>query len=53
LPVKDTMKFVFDFGDNWRFLLRLERIDPPDPKVPEPTVIESVGQAPKQYPMGE
>jgi hypothetical protein len=49
LPEKQTMKFQFDFGASWRFVLRLERIEPPDPKLKRPKVIASAGVAPKQY----
>lgn len=30
LPEKETMKLLYDYGDCWRFSVRLERIDPPD-----------------------
>jgi hypothetical protein len=53
LPEKQTMKFHFDFGASWRFVLRLERIEPPDPKLKRPKVIASEGVAPKQYEAGE
>ncbi|MGH9768237.1 MAG: plasmid pRiA4b ORF-3 family protein [Blastocatellia bacterium] len=45
----ETMKYVFDFGDNWQFDILLEAIDPPNPKVMEARIIESRGKAPKQY----
>ena len=50
LPEKGTMKFLFDYGDSWRFKLQLDRIDPPDKKIRRPRVIGSAGRAPKQYP---
>lgn len=50
LPEKQIMKFRFDFGDDWPFVLRLERIDPPDKKMKHCELIDSVGKAPKQYP---
>ena len=49
LPEKQTMKFLFDFGASWRFVLRLESIEPPDPKLKRPKVIASAGVSPKQY----
>jgi hypothetical protein len=49
LPEKGVIEFTFDYGNTWRFLLRLERIEPPDPKLTAPKVIESAGQPPKQY----
>jgi hypothetical protein len=43
------MIYLYDFGDNWEFGVTLERIDPPDPKIRKPTVVEKQGKAPKQY----
>jgi hypothetical protein len=45
---RDTWQFVFDYGDDWRFLVMLTDIDEGD--TPHPTVIKSVGDAPEQYP---
>lgn len=50
LPEKGVMKFMFDYGDSWRFEFRLERIGPPGDEKAPIKVIESGGQAPKQYP---
>jgi hypothetical protein len=49
LPIKSIMRFLFDFGDKWRFLIRLEQIDPNAPKTARIQVIESEGKAPRQY----
>jgi hypothetical protein len=51
LPLKpgQTMTYLYDFGDNWQFEVRLERIDPPDPKIKKPVLLESHGKAPQQY----
>lgn len=51
LPIDpgNVMTFLFDFGDNWEFDVKLERIDPPAPKIKEPFVTESHGEAPEQY----
>lgn len=46
---KQTIKFRFDYGDDWRFLLRLERIDPPEKKLKHIKLIGSDGKAPKHY----
>jgi hypothetical protein len=43
------MLFIYDFGDWWKFDLALERIDPVDPDMREPAVLESHGGAPEQY----
>ncbi len=44
-----AMNFLFDFGDNWKFDVKLERIDPADKKIKGPVVLESHGEAPDQY----
>ncbi len=47
------MKLTYDFGDNWRFDVKLVRIDPPDArskKARKPRILESHGKAPEQYP---
>lgn len=53
IPIQegDTMMYLFDFGDNWEFDVELERIDPRDEKKKEPVVVESRGEAPRQYPI--
>jgi hypothetical protein len=48
-----SMRYLYDFGDNWLFDVKLERIDPPDPKVKKPVILESHGEAPEQYPGSE
>lgn len=50
LPEKQTMKYLFDYGDSWRFDLRLERIEPTDKRVKKPRVLDAAGKPPKQYP---
>lgn len=47
------MLFVYGFGDKWEFDVALERIDPVDPDVQKPVVLESHGEAPEQYPSWE
>jgi hypothetical protein len=51
LPLKPggKMTYLYDFGDRWEFDVTLERIDPPDPKIKKPAVVEKQGKAPKQY----
>ncbi len=48
-----TMQFHFDFGDNWRFDVKLERIEPTDAKVKAPAIMEKHGKSPEQYPGGD
>ena len=48
VEVKDEIRFLFDFGDNWVFSVMLEKIeDEPHPRDPE--LIEKHGEAPEQY----
>jgi len=49
LTPNKTIAYLYDFGDNWEFDVTLERIDPPDPKIKKPVVLESHGEAPEQY----
>lgn len=44
------LEYLFDFGDNWLFEVRLEKLEPVNPKIRKPAVIEQRGQAPPQYP---
>lgn len=50
LPPGSTMIFHFDFGDDWKFQVLLEQIEPPNTKVKKSKLLESHGKAPKQYP---
>lgn len=51
LPLEpgETMELTYDFGDNWQFTVKLDRIDPPDAKLKAPRILESHGKAPEQY----
>lgn len=49
LRVGEPFPFVYDFGDSWTFEVVLERIDPPDPKLKRPKLLEKHGKSPKQY----
>lgn len=44
-----SMELLFDFGDCWKFNVKLEKILPVNPKLQKPKVIEKEGKAPKQY----
>jgi hypothetical protein len=50
LQVGASMTYNFDFGEDWRFDVKLERIDPTDLKIKKPILIASHGKAPRQYP---
>jgi hypothetical protein len=45
-----SMELVYDFGDNWRFTVKLEKIEPAATGVEAPSLLESHGKAPEQYP---
>ncbi|HLO83542.1 MAG TPA: plasmid pRiA4b ORF-3 family protein [Nostocaceae cyanobacterium] len=49
LQAGTTMTYLFDFGDNWKFNVELEAIDPPDSKNKKAKILEVHGKAPKQY----
>lgn len=46
LEPNDQLWYIFDYGDYWQFVIKLESIAP---GVTNPTVIASKGEAPKQY----
>jgi hypothetical protein len=50
LKVGESMRLVYDFGDNWQFDVKLERIDPPNRRMKTPKILEKHGKAPEQYP---
>ncbi len=52
LPLEpgQSMRLVYDFGDNWKFDVKLEKIEPPGAKIKAPATLESHGKAPEQYP---
>ena len=47
---KKKMLFLFDYGDEWRFVIEAMGIGEKAPKTYYPRVTASVGKAPKQYP---
>lgn len=51
--VGDTMLFLFDYGDEWRFVVELADFGAAESKTKYPRVVKSVGQAPEQYPKVE
>ena len=44
------MRFLFDYGDGWEFLVELVKRKPREPKVKLPRLLISAGKAPAQYP---
>ena len=51
LPLEpgETMELIYDFGDNWHFNVKLDRIEPSTAGRKAPRILESHGKAPKQY----
>lgn len=51
LPLKtgNHLQFIFDLLDEWEFDLQLEKIEPANPKMKQPKILESHGEAPTQY----
>ena len=45
----NAMRYLYDFGDNWRFDVKLERIEPVDEKIKGSVLLESHGESPEQY----
>jgi hypothetical protein len=50
LSVGTKMRFLFDYGDGWVFLVELVKRKPKDPKIKLPRLLLSAGEAPEQYP---
>ena len=48
--VGHTMLFLFDYGDEWHFKVKLTKTAKKIAKVRYPRVVASGGEAPKQYP---
>jgi hypothetical protein len=44
------MRFLFDYGDEWVFLVELVARKPKEPKVRLPRLLLASGEAPAQYP---
>ena len=49
IRIGQAMTFLFDFGDNWKFNLVLEQVDP-DMDMDDPVILEGHGEPPEQYP---
>ena len=45
-----TMLFLFDYGDDWRFVVEVIGLGEKEPKVRYPRVLKKVGASPVQYP---
>jgi len=51
LPLAEgqSMKFTYDYGANWCFDVKLEKVEPPNPRMTKPRIVESHGKAPDEY----
>jgi len=47
--IGDKMLFLFDYGDNWQFIVELIKFGEKMAKYEYPRVLKKVGKAPKQY----
>ena len=47
--IKKKMLFLFDYGDEWHFIVELKGIESPKENVKYPLIVKSVGEAPPQY----
>lgn len=51
LEVGKTFLYLFDYGDDWRFKVRVHAVNAEaDPAATYPRTVEAVGEAPEQYP---
>lgn len=54
LRLKKKFMYLFDYGDEWRFQVQVVAINKAADDSPDfPRVIETFGEAPRQYPNGE
>ncbi|BAY99508.1 hypothetical protein NIES37_34910 [Tolypothrix tenuis PCC 7101] len=49
LELGTSMTYLYDFGDNWKFHVQLEDIQPTDNKIKKAKILEIHGDAPRQY----
>jgi hypothetical protein len=51
LKPKQEFMYLFDYGDEWRFKVRVQAVNAKAPDdVEYPRLVESMGEAPRQYP---
>jgi Plasmid pRiA4b ORF-3-like protein len=49
----EKMLFLFDYGDQWRFIVELQGFGSVEPKRKYPRILGRVGTSPEQYPQLE
>lgn len=47
--IGEKMLFLFDYGDNWLFVVELIRLGKREPKQKYPRILKKAGRAPRQY----
>lgn len=47
--IGDKMMFLFDYGDDWRWIVTLKGFGEAEKSVKYPRVIKKIGKSPKQY----
>lgn len=47
--IGDKMLFLFDYGDEWLFVVEFKKVGEKDQKKKYPRILKKVGKAPKQY----
>ncbi|XEY09394.1 hypothetical protein QO062_09500 [Fervidobacterium pennivorans subsp. carthaginiensis] len=47
---RQRMLFLFDYGDQWHFIVELKKIVEPEQNIKYPAILETFGEAPEQYP---
>ena len=50
LKLGQIFLYLFDYGDEWRFKVRLHSINENAPEDDYPKLVERVGESPPQYP---
>lgn len=45
--------YLFDFGDEWWFDIKLLKIDKETPPPLQPVIVDRQGESPEQYPVWE
>lgn len=49
LHVGSLLRYHFDFGDDWKYNIKVKAVGDPEAKVKYPKVTEKVGESPPQY----
>ncbi len=49
LKPRQSMTYLFDFGDNWKFNVQLLEISSDNSLIDQPTILDSHGSSPSQY----